>query len=709
MLPILPIVAAIVATLAVARSTKRRHRNASGALTRRPGAALRKRTDRTKRTVVMRRLDALAASMAEKRSIFFGDGDLVTEDRRLTLQLALAVVGLGVALVGSVTTPPFAALSLAFLAYPVWPYVTDGYHAIVHQRRINMAAVDILMVGGLVVARQWIALAILGAMLALSRKLISHAEDRSQRKVVDVFTRHRETVWVLVNGTEVEVPFDQVVEGDRILARAGEVIVADGIVETGTGTVDQSLLTGETRPVEKTLGDTAFAATTVLTGSLLLRVIRSGEATTAGRVAHVLNNTADYRRRLQWRWMQFIDGMAVPSLASGAAAWIVLGPAAAIPMMFSVGDFGYSMRVAAPLQLFRFLQKASLSSVLIKDGRVFERVPDIDTVVFDKTGTLTLDRPHLHTIHAFGEMRADDILAVAASAEQYQWHPIAQTILAEAAVRNIGLTTPQDSQVALGLGLSARIGEQSVTIGSTRFMTLRGLELPDTAAELAAQSDGLGHSIVWVATDGAIVGAIELKPALRPEAADVIEQLKRLGLTIYILSGDRAGPTQHLADRLAIHGCFAEILPEGKAEVVGRLQTEGRKVCFIGAGIDDSLALRKADIAVSMRGATTIAVETAQVILTDHTLAPLPTLFTLSQHFKRDMRRSLFLTATPSVLAAGGIALLNIGMIPVILLSYTGMGLGVAQAGLPLLTDRPVRLRRIRNRTCEPTPKAALS
>ncbi len=628
--------------------------------------------------------DAAHAQAVRTRSVVISDLDPAEASRRLNRRVVSAVAGLGVATLGTFWAPPLAIWSLPFLAHALAPILSDGYHAI-RERRLNMATVDTLLMAGFVATGQLLALGVFGFFLTVCSKLLNWAEDRSQRKLVGVFGDHRKTVWVVVDGVEVQIPFGSLAKGDRLIARAGDSLVADGTVVAGAGTVNESLLTGEARPAEKAIGDRVYAATTVLTGTLHIVAERSGAETTAGQIAEALNRTADYRQHLQWRWLKIIDRMAAPTLASGAVGFVTLGPAAAVPLMLAVSEFGYGMRVLAPFQLFRFLREAFVSAILVKDGRVFERVQEIDTVVFDKTGTLTEERPHVGAIHHFGDVPERDILYLAASVEQRQSHPIAMAILDEAQRRGIALSALKDGQVQLGLGLKAVVGNRTVALGSARFMAMEGIALPSEAADLLEDSRDVGHSLVWVAADQAIVGAIELEPSIRPEAESVIRALRARGLAIHILSGDHERPTRHLAALLGVNGCFAQVLPDGKASVVQELQAQGRRVCFVGDGVNDSLALKQADVSVSLRGATTIATDTAQVVLTEQSLSRLPDLFNLAGSFQANMGTSFRLSVAPSVAATVGVVMFHIGLIPVIVLTTLGLGVGVAQATLPML------------------------
>lgn len=701
MLPLLPVLAGVALVVTAAVATDRRKDGGRGpgaaggpsrALVRTPKSRPKSRPSRRRALARSGRAGSPAVPRREdgrRTDALIGGSDLAVEARRIDSALVLGASGLVVAVTGTLVAPPLAYFGIPLLLYPLGSYFVAGYRALVQERRVNMAALEALMIGGFVVAGQLVALGLLGTMLPLSQKLLLKAEDRSHRRVVDIFRGHAKTVWVLVQGQEVEIPFEQLAKGDTLVTRAGEAIAADGTVVNGTGSVDQSMLTGESRPVEKAAGDPVSAATMVLSGTLYSRVERSGDETTAGQIAVILNKTLDYRQTLQWRWLGFVDKLAFPSLAAGAVTLPFLGPAAAIAMVFAVSGLGYSMLVVAPIQLLRFLREASLEAVLVKDGRVLEQLAQIDTVVFDKTGTLTEDQPHVETVHRLGEHDEDEasVLAYAAAVEQRQSHPIALAILRAAEARGIAVAPAKEAALELGFGLRAQVEGRDVHVGSTRFMAMQAIAMPDGAEAIAAAAHDVGHSLVWVARDRGIIGAIELAPTIRAEAAEVVRQLQARGLSVLILSGDQEQPTRHLAGLLGIDEYRAEVLPTDKSAVIASLQDAGRKVCFVGDGVNDTLALRQADVSVSLSGASTVAKDAAQVVMMDKTLARLPGLVELSHRFEQNMNLSFKITGAPVLASAGGVWLLNLGLVPVILLYYIGLGLGVTQAGLPLLTS----------------------
>jgi Cu2+-exporting ATPase len=305
---------------------------------------------------------------------------------------------------------------------------------------------------------------------------------------------------------------------------------------------------------------------------------------------------------------------------------------------------------------------ATRHGILVKDGRSLELLHTIDTVVFDKTGTLTLEQPEVAQVHVCGDFSADDVLLYATAAEHRQSHPIAQAILAAAQARDLPWPNSDETRYEVGYGVQVRVDGHLVRVGSERFMAHEGLALPPALVAVQQRCAAVGHSLVFVAVDGALAGALELQPTPHPEAQAVITELQQQGLTLYILSGDQAEPTRHLAERLGIEHYFANVLPTEKARFVEQLQQQGRAVCFVGDGINDAIALKRANVSISLRGATTIATDTAQIVLMEQSLRQLPLLFDLAHRLEGNLLTSFGLSVGTGVVILGGVFAFHMGV-----------------------------------------------
>ena len=342
-------------------------------------------------------------------------------------------------------------------------------------------------------------------------------------------------------------------------------------------------------------------------------VEKTGAETAASQIRDVLANTTDFRNAIQVRWRDVADKSVLPTLGLAGLGLFFLGPVSALAVVNS--NYVAVMKVASPLAMLNFLQRASLAGILIKDGRALEAVSRVDTVVFDKTGTLTETRPQVGEIFTWGSVGADELLIYAAAVEARQSHPIAAAIVLAAKQRNLAILDLESARYEMGYGIQARSNGRLIRVGSARYMAMEGIPLPPEFETRRVELQEQGASVVFVAFNGEMAGAIELRPTLRPEAKQVIEELKVRGLTVYIISGDHVAPTRALAAELGVDHFLAEVLPQDKSAKVELLQKEGRRVCFVGDGINDAIALKTASVSVSLRGVlSTLATSTPRQV-----------------------------------------------------------------------------------------------
>ena len=411
-------------------------------------------------------------------------------------------------------------------------------------------------------------------------------------------------------------------------------------------------------------------------GKIDVYVEKTGTETTAGQIGELLNQTADQDTAMSLKVLEMYDRFVWPTLALSTVSLPLIGSAGAISLLGS--NSTVTTYVSGSLALLNFLNLAAAKGILIKDGRALEQLNRVDTIVFDKTGTLTLEQPHVARIHTLDGMREQDILRFAAAAEARQTHPIARAILAAADELDLSLPAIDQAHYEIGFGLKVRLIEDDqdpqnasgqtspnmsqsssplICVGSGRFMQMEGIDLPVDVQALTEKCQQDGHSLVMVAVDNRLVGCIELQPTVRPEAAQIIEGLRAQGLGLYIISGDQDAPTRKLANELGMSGYFANTLPEAKADLVSQLQEQGHQVAFIGDGINDAIAMRKADVSISLRGATTAATDTAQIILMEGNLNQMLRLLQLAEEFEGNLKRNFHFTAGVSLVAATGILL----------------------------------------------------
>lgn len=611
-------------------------------------------------TLVQRHVDPLLIGQLREEQMRqispSGQRELSHQEKAMNRRLALGLGGLALLSLKSLTRWPLTPLVLIVALYNAWPWMKDGWRIAVHERRLSLMHLMLLYLASLWLGGNYL-IGMVGILLSsLGHKIEWLTQSVTRHSLTHLLGEQTSRVWVVRDGAERSIPFEELLLGDILVLTAGQPIPVDGVVEEGTATVDQHRLTGESQPVEKAPGDPVLAATLVLGGKIGVRVEKTGSETAAARIGEVLNQTVErqeirladqYKDLEKYRW---------PMLAGGSLGFVLKGPETGLAILGC--NFMTSQIPLRLLTLLNGLGTAAERGVLIKDGRALERLPSIDTVVFDKTGTLTLERQQVTRIHPQAPFGEAEVLAFAAAAEQRQSHPIALAILAAAAERQLALPAMEVAVLELGFGLKAQIEGQTVRIGSQRFLAREFLELPAELEEIQTAAHARGHGLVFVAVADAVAGAIELAAVPRPEAVATVAWLKLQGFSLYILSGDQEAPTATLAAELGMDGWFANTLPEQKANCIQALRDQGRRVCFLGDGINDAIALRQAEVSISFRGATTVATDAAQVVLMEDDLSQLRLLWELAEGFEGSLTANARQAGRMSLLAATGVLLL---------------------------------------------------
>lgn len=605
----------------------------------------------------------------------------------LNQNLIIAGTAFGFSVAGTIINPLFTLASLPGFFYVSKHVFDDSYKVWREKRLIGVEALSLLVKVMLVSFGQMTLANLSTASYALNRKLIYMVKDNSRKNFIDVFRQRPRQVCVMHEGVELIVPFDDVKIGDVVIVHTGETIPVDGIVVQGHAAVDQHILTGEAQPAEHSEGDEVFALTVVLSGQIHIKVEKTGEETTAAQIGQILNNTVEFKSNLQLRAEEMTNKTIVPTLLVAGAAFPLIG-------MHSVTGFlyahpKYKTIITGSVSILSTLDLASRQGIMIKDGRTLDLLRNVDTVVFDKTGTLTIAQPHVGQVHTYHGCSPSEVLHYAASAEYKQSHPIAYAIRDAAEDWGLQLAEVTDADYKLGHGIRVHLNEDVVEVGSVRFIESTGIALPDGFENIQTDCYAQGYSLVLVTLNGRVIGAIELHPTVRPEVRGIVKALRQYGVkSMYIISGDHSAPTAKLAADLDIDHYFAETLPEEKADLITMLQKEGKSVCYVGDGINDSIAMKRAHVSISLHGASTVATDTAQVVLMDESLTHLPALFDLSQRFDGHMKRSFAALLIPHAMALGGTMFLHFGFFSSFLLTNIGLLGGIGYAMLPLLQHK---------------------
>ena len=582
----------------------------------------------------------------------------------------MALLSMGLSGIRQFIFPPLAPISLALYIYTAIPYMRDVEKALIKDKKIDVNVLffvaDILTL----YVNQYFA-ASFGIWLMHTGKMsIEKAKDDSKKMISDVFEQIPQTAWILVDDVEVEVPIKDVKANDILVVQTGEVIPVDGVILEGLATIDQQSFTGESQPAEKGEGDCVFASTVILAGRINIKVLKSGRDTTLSSINDILIHSIDFKSKAQLKGEEWADKATLPMLGIAGILLPVVGPVATA--VFINSHIGNRIRILAPLGTLNHITKASKKGILVKDGRAIESLCQVDTVLFDKTGTLTSEEPEVKRIIACGKYKENTILGYAAAAERRLTHPIARAILKKAEEVKLNIADIDDSKYQIGYGIIVLIGRKTIKVGSARFMKEEGASIPDSINDAQADSHSKGNSLVLVAVNDKVCGAIELQPHIRPEVKDVISGLRMHGIKhIAIVSGDHKTPTEKLAQELCMDDYYYDILPEGKARVVEQLQDKNKTVCFIGDGLNDTIAMDKANVSISLCGATTIATDRAEIILMDGSLSSLCELFDISKSLDANLKSTLNLTIAPGVINMGGAFLLHYGVLTSLMVNTT--------------------------------------
>jgi Cu2+-exporting ATPase len=601
----------------------------------------------------------------------------------LDLHLPICTAALPFAAVAQFAVPALLPVAAGVFAYLSIPTFKAAREVLFEERRLGVDVLDAIVVVGCLGTMAIFPGTVLCWCLSFGRVLVKKTQDDSKKLLLNAFGKQPRYVWLYRDGAEVQVSLDKLQKGDIIVVNTGEVVPVDGHVVEGMAMIDQHALTGESTPAEKGVGDRVFASTVMVAGKVYVSVETAGSETASAKISQILNDTAGYKLASQHRGEVLADKAVIPTLTIGTVGLAAMGPAGAVAVLNS--DFGTGIRMAAPLAMLSSLALCANKGVLVKDGRALELMNEIDTVLFDKTGTLTRERPEVGRVIASEGLVPDQILRYAAAAEHKFHHPIALAILHKAKELGLDLPPIDDTQYKVGYGITVHVEGHTVRVGSRRFMEMEGIDLTPEAAAALDEAHLEGYTMVMVGVDDRLGGAIELRAAVRPEVKDIIAGLRQRGIKhIAIISGDHEAPTKKLAESLGMDRYFAQVLPADKAEYVEKLQKEGKKVCFVGDGINDSIALKKANVSISLRGASSIATDTAHIVFLEEGLAKLCELRDIARDLDKNVKRSWSMILAPNIACIVGVFTMGFGIMASVITNNVAALAALANGVLPM-------------------------
>ncbi len=487
-------------------------------------------------------------------------------------------------------------------------------------------------------------------LILFGRLLEARAKARTSDSIKKLMGLQPKTARVKRNGEDIDVPIKDVVAGDEILVRPGERIPVDGVVLEGMSTVDESMISGESKPVKKEPGAEVIGATMNKTGSFRFRATRVGKETALAQIIQLVQDAQGSKAPIQ-RLADVIAGYFVPIVISIAIAtfiiWFNFGPEPALT--FSLLNFVAVMIIACPCALGLATPTAVMvgtgkgaeNGVLIKGGESLEMAHKVDTVVFDKTGTLTKGEPEVVDIVVLDFFTEKDVLKFAAGAEKASEHPLGEAIVKKAEERDIPLPDPEQFEAIEGRGIKAVVAGKDILVGSTQLMRSQNVEcngLIDKAEAVAQE----GKTPVCVAVNGRAAGLLAITDPLKDDTADAVAQLKDMGLEVAMLTGDNRKTAEVIARKAGIEKVMSEVLPKVKVEEIKKLQAQGKKVAMVGDGINDAPALVQADIGIAIGSGTDVAMEASDITLIRGNLTGVVSALELSKKTVRTIKQNLF-------------------------------------------------------------------
>ena len=488
------------------------------------------------------------------------------------------------------------------------------------------------------------------ALILLGRFLETRARGQTSEAIKKLIGLNPKTALVIRDGKEVEISVEEVQVGDLILVRPGERVPVDGILREGHSSIDESMITGESIPVEKNKGDEVIGASINKTGSFKFEATRVGKDTTLAQIIRLVDEAQGSKAPIQ-RLADIIASYFVPIVIGIAIitfiVWYFAGPSPALT--YALLNFvavliiacPCAMGLATPTAIIVGTGKGAENGVLIRSAETLERSHKIRAVLLDKTGTITQGEPKVTDIIAIPSSSQDEVLRLAASAERGSEHPLGEAIVRAAEDKKLKIASAKDFNAIPGQGIEASVGGKKLLLGNLRLISEKKLSLNGMGEE-AEKLRAKGKTVMFLGIDNHIAGIIALADTLKPNAKAAVAALHNMGIEVMMLTGDNKRTAEAIASEVGIDRVLAEVLPEHKAEEVKKLQQEGKVVAMVGDGINDAPALAQADVGIAIGTGTDVAMETGDITLISGDLGGIVTAVSLSKHTMRTIKQNLF-------------------------------------------------------------------
>ncbi|MCU1806769.1 heavy metal translocating P-type ATPase [Cytobacillus firmus] len=492
--------------------------------------------------------------------------------------------------------------------------------------------------------------AILITLIILGKLFEARAKGRSSEAIKKLMGLQAKTATVLREGEEIEIPLEEVIAGDIIYVKPGEKIPVDGEIIEGQSALDESMLTGESVPVDKTAGDTVIGSTLNKNGFLKIKATKVGKDTALSQIIKVVEEAQGSKAPIQ-RMADKISGIFVPIVVSIAVVtflvwylWVSHGNfAEALEKLIAVLVIACpcALGLATPTSIMAGSGRAAEYGVLFKGGEHLELTHEITTVVLDKTGTVTHGKPVLTEVITEGKIEERAFLQLVGSAEKQSEHPLAEAIVKGIKDKGITLFNPQEFEAIPGYGIKAKVEGKDLLVGTRRLMEKYDINVHSAKLEMEKLEEN-GKTAMLVAVDGQYAGIVAVADTIKETSRNAINRLKQLGIEVIMITGDNKRTAQAIAEEVGIDSAIAEVLPEGKAEEVKKLQNQGKKVAMVGDGINDAPALAVADIGMAIGTGTDVAMEAADITLMRGDLNSIADAILMSKKTIRNIKQNLF-------------------------------------------------------------------
>lgn len=533
-----------------------------------------------------------------------------------------------------------SGVPLAYLA--VWRIINlKGIAKINSCLLITIAMVAAILIGDLFAAGEVAFIMAIGAIL--EEKTTERAKKGLKKLVSLAPTQGRR----IVDGKEEMISADQIREGDVLRILPGENVPVDGVIVSGETSVDQAVITGESLPVDKEVGDSVFCGTTNRFGVVDIKATKVGEDSTLQKLIHLTQEAENKKApmaRIADKWASWLVPVALLIAIVAYIATMDIVRAVTILVVFCP----CALVLATPTAIMAAIGQATKHGVIIKSGEALERMGKVDTIAFDKTGTLTFGQLEVSDVISFEpSLSEDDLLARVASAETLSEHPLGKAIVAHAKKKEISLPEVADFHMEAGKGICARVAGAEMHVGSEKYLIGKGFQIPEEVGKKLEVLRGEGKASVVATMDGKCVGVVAMSDVLRPDAKEMIEKLYKTNTAAVLLTGDNQRTADYFAKKVGIENVRADLLPEEKVSNIAALQEEGKSLCMIGDGVNDAPALKTASVGVAMGGlGSDIAVEAADIVLMSDNIAKIPYLKRLSNATVNTIKFSITLSMT---------------------------------------------------------------